>query len=77
MRGGGFDKTGSQSGFDGGFGCTSCQNLGINQFCFYQKPRSNFSDGVHPKNLDVVGERSEQWFACRAQAVRAQAAICE
>jgi hypothetical protein len=34
---------------------------------FSQKPRSNFSDGVYPKKLDAVGERSEQGFACSAQ----------
>jgi hypothetical protein len=33
-----------------------------------EKPRSNFSDGVYPKNLDVVGARSAQAFARYAQA---------
>jgi hypothetical protein len=38
-----------------------------------QKPRSNFSDGVYPKNLDGVGARSAQAFAklARTEAVRA------
>jgi hypothetical protein len=38
-----------------------------------QKPRSNFSDGVYPKNLDGVGARNAQAFAklARTEAVRA------
>jgi hypothetical protein len=37
------------------------------------KPRSDFSDGLYPKNLDVVGARSAQAFAnlARPEAVRA------
>jgi hypothetical protein len=40
---------------------------------FTQKPRSDFSDGFYPKNLDVVGARSAQAFAnlARPAAVRA------
>jgi len=46
---------------------------------FTQKPRSNFSDGFYPKNLDVVGARSAQWLhsaqavakLARTEAVRA------
>jgi hypothetical protein len=40
---------------------------------FTPKPRSDFSDGLYPKNLDVVGARSAQAFAnlARTASVRA------
>jgi hypothetical protein len=40
---------------------------------FTRKTAFNYSDGLYPKNLDVVGARSAQAFAslARTEAVRA------